>query len=65
MKRFSLTFLTRRWLYKKSKSGATIKKSEIKSETFPKVTIEAMAMMGIHNGAALLLPKPTSCQGAK
>ena len=65
MKRFSLTFLTKWWLDKKSKSGAAIKKSEMNSETFPRVTIDAIAMIGIHNGEALFVPKPTSCQGAK
>ena len=65
MKRFSLTFLTKWWLDKNSRRGAAIKKREIKSETFPRVTTDARAIIGIHSGAALLLPKPTSCQGAK
>ena len=65
MKRFSLTRLTTRWPDIKSNSGATIKKSEIKRETFPKVKMEAIAMIGIQSGDALLLPNPTSCHGAK
>ena len=65
MKRFSLTFFTKRCPETKSKSGEAIKKSEIKSETFPRVSTEAIAIIGIHSGAALLLPKPTSCHGAK
>ena len=45
--------------------GAAVKKSEMKIATFPKVMSEPSAMRGIQRGDALLLPNPTSCQGAK
>ena len=65
MKRFSLTFFAKRCPEMNNRSGEAIKKSEMKSETFPSVITEAMAMIGIQRGAALLLPNPTSCHGAK